>query len=124
VWTKRGDVGTTSPTVLARQEPLPKQSKYRSASLQHHPLIIAQAWNGCSCPLQLPRADSGRGVQLEQALPGAHQQAGQYASLHLEGKTCALSNQWGIASLPIIDEIASILPPDVKMTYSKTQKPS
>src|ERR1700677_3068646 len=50
MWTKRGDVGTTSPTVLARQEPLPKQSKYKFASLQHHPLIIAQTWNGCSCP--------------------------------------------------------------------------
>jgi|ERR1022692_665327 hypothetical protein len=52
VWTKRGDVGTTNPTELARQEPLPKRSKYRFASLQHHPLIIAQAWNGCSCPPQ------------------------------------------------------------------------
>ena len=47
--TKRGDVGTTRPTVLARQKPLPKQSKYRLASPQHHSLIIAQAWNGCSC---------------------------------------------------------------------------
>ena len=42
--TKRGDVGTTSPTVLARREPLSKQSKDKFASLQHHPLIIAQAW--------------------------------------------------------------------------------
>jgi hypothetical protein len=50
VWTKRGDVGTTSPTVLARQEPLPKRSKHRFASLQHYLLIIAEAWNGCSMP--------------------------------------------------------------------------
>jgi hypothetical protein len=42
--TKRGDVGTTSPTVLARREPLSKQSKDEFASPQHHPLIIAQAW--------------------------------------------------------------------------------
>jgi len=35
VRTKRGDVGTTSPTVLARQKSLPKQSKHRFASLQH-----------------------------------------------------------------------------------------
>src|ERR1017187_633217 len=48
VSTKRGDVGTTSPTVLARRELLTKQSKHRLASLQHHPLIIAQAWKGCS----------------------------------------------------------------------------
>jgi hypothetical protein len=59
VWTKRGDVGTTNPTELARQEPLPKRSKYRFASLQHHPLIIAQAWNGCSCPPQDPVRVSG-----------------------------------------------------------------
>ena len=39
--------------------------------------------------------------------------------LHLEGKTCALSNQWGIVSLPLINEIASFLPPEIKMTYSK-----
>jgi hypothetical protein len=37
VLTKRGDVGTTSPTALIRQEPPPKQSKYSFASLQHHP---------------------------------------------------------------------------------------
>lgn len=43
--------------------------------------------------------------------------------LHLEGKTCALSNQWGITSLPIIDQIASILPTDIEMTYSKTPEP-
>ena len=43
VWTKRGDIDTTSPTVLARQEPLPKQSKYRFTPFQHLPLIIAQA---------------------------------------------------------------------------------
>jgi hypothetical protein len=43
--------------------------------------------------------------------------------LHLEGKTCALSNQWGIASLPIIDEIASMLPANIKLTYSKTSEP-
>lgn len=54
VWTKRGDVGTTSPTVLVRLEPLPEQPRYRLASLQHHPLIIAQAWGGCSCALQGP----------------------------------------------------------------------
>jgi hypothetical protein len=40
--------------------------------------------------------------------------------LHLEGKTCAMSNQWGIGSLPLIDKIASILPPSMKMTYSQT----
>jgi hypothetical protein len=40
--------------------------------------------------------------------------------LHLEGKTCALSNQWSIVSLPLIDKIASALPPEVKMTYSKS----
>ena len=40
--------------------------------------------------------------------------------LHLEGKTCALSNQWGIANLPLIDEIAAALPPEVKMSYTKT----
>jgi hypothetical protein len=34
--------------------------------------------------------------------------------LHLEGKTCALSNEWSIVSLPLIDEIASALPPEVK----------
>lgn len=39
--------------------------------------------------------------------------------LHLEGKTCALSNQWSIVSLPLINEIASFLPPEIKMTYSK-----
>jgi hypothetical protein len=44
--------------------------------------------------------------------------------LHLEGKTCALSNQWGIASLPLIDEIISILPPDVQMSYSKNAETS
>jgi hypothetical protein len=27
-WTKRDDVGTTSPTVLSRQNPISKQSKY------------------------------------------------------------------------------------------------
>jgi hypothetical protein len=36
-WTKRGDVGTTRPTVLARQELLTTQSKYRFALLQHRP---------------------------------------------------------------------------------------
>jgi hypothetical protein len=46
-WTKRGDVGATSPTVVARQEPTPKQPKHTFASLQHHFLIIAQAWKGC-----------------------------------------------------------------------------
>ena len=51
-WTKRGDAGTTSPTALARQELLPKQSKYRFAPLQHRPLIIAQVCNGCSRPPQ------------------------------------------------------------------------
>lgn len=40
--------------------------------------------------------------------------------LHIEGKTCALSNQWGITNLPLIDEIASILPPEMKMSYSKS----
>jgi hypothetical protein len=35
--TKRGDVGTASPTARVRQEPPPSQSKYRFASLQHHP---------------------------------------------------------------------------------------
>jgi hypothetical protein len=40
--------------------------------------------------------------------------------LHLEGKTCALSNQWNITSLPLIDEISSVLPPEMKMTYSKS----
>jgi hypothetical protein len=50
LWTKRGDVGTTSPTTPARQKPRPKQSKHRFASLQHHPLIIAQAWKSGSCP--------------------------------------------------------------------------
>ena len=40
--------------------------------------------------------------------------------LPLEGKTCALSNQWSMASLPVIDKIASALPPEVKMTYSKS----
>jgi hypothetical protein len=59
VRTKRGDVGTTSPTVLARQKPLPKQSKHRFASLQHHPLIIAQAWNGCSSS---PQGSGSTGV--------------------------------------------------------------
>jgi hypothetical protein len=40
--------------------------------------------------------------------------------LHLEGETCALSNQWSVVSLPLIDKIASALPPEVKMTYSKS----
>jgi hypothetical protein len=44
--------------------------------------------------------------------------------LHLEGKTCALSNQWSIVSLPLIDKIASILPPEVKMSYSKSAESS
>jgi hypothetical protein len=35
--TKRGDVGTASPTARVRQEPPPSQSKYRFVSLQHHP---------------------------------------------------------------------------------------
>ena len=48
VSTKRGDDGTTSPTVLTRQNPISKQSKYRFVSLQHHSLIIAQTWKGCS----------------------------------------------------------------------------
>ena len=52
MWTTRVDVGTASPIVLARQKPLPKQSKNKFASLQHRPLIIAQTWNGCSCPPQ------------------------------------------------------------------------
>jgi len=34
-WTKRGDVGTTSPTILTRQKTLSKQSKYRFVSLEH-----------------------------------------------------------------------------------------
>jgi hypothetical protein len=42
--TKRGDVGATYPTLLARQWRLTKQSKHRFASLLHLPLIIAQAW--------------------------------------------------------------------------------
>jgi hypothetical protein len=37
VSTKRGDVGATSRTVLARQDPLIKQSKHRFVSLQHQP---------------------------------------------------------------------------------------
>ena len=41
--TNLGDVGTTSPTVPARQQPPPRQSKYRFASLQHHSLTIARA---------------------------------------------------------------------------------
>ena len=43
--------------------------------------------------------------------------------LHLEGKTCALSTQWGIGNLPIVDKIAALLPPDVKMSYTKTPEP-
>jgi len=46
--TKRADVGATSPSVLVRQWPLPKQSKHQFASWQHHILIIAQAWKACS----------------------------------------------------------------------------
>jgi hypothetical protein len=38
--TKRGDVGATSPTVLVRQGPPPKQSKHKFAPLQHRLLII------------------------------------------------------------------------------------
>lgn len=41
--TNLGDVGTTSPTVPARQQPPPRQSKYRFASLQHNSLTIALA---------------------------------------------------------------------------------
>jgi hypothetical protein len=37
VWTRHGDVGTTRTTVRVRQEPSPDQSKYRFASLEHHP---------------------------------------------------------------------------------------
>jgi hypothetical protein len=40
--------------------------------------------------------------------------------LHLEGKTCALSNQWSIVSLPLIDEVATALLPAVEMTYAKS----
>jgi hypothetical protein len=40
--------------------------------------------------------------------------------LHLEGKTCALSNQWSIVSIPLVDKIVSALPPEVKMVYSKS----
>jgi hypothetical protein len=42
----------------------------------------------------------------------------------VQGKTCALSNQWGIASLPIVDKIAAMLPPEIKMSYSKTPEES
>jgi len=44
--------------------------------------------------------------------------------LHPEDKTCALSNQWGIGSLPIINELARFFPPDKKMTCSKTPEAS
>jgi len=40
--------------------------------------------------------------------------------LRIEGKTCALSTQWGIGNLPIVDKIAAMLPLDIKMSYSKT----
>jgi hypothetical protein len=38
---------------------------------------------------------------------------------HIEGKTCALSNQWSFESLSLIGEINSYLPPEKKMSYSK-----
>jgi hypothetical protein len=44
--------------------------------------------------------------------------------LHPEDKTCALSNQWGIGSLPIINELARFFPPDKKMTCSETPEAS
>jgi hypothetical protein len=40
--------------------------------------------------------------------------------LHVEGKTCALSNQWSIASLPLLDKLISSLPSGMDMTYSKS----
>jgi hypothetical protein len=44
--------------------------------------------------------------------------------LHPEGKTCALSNQSGIGSLPIINDFTGIFLPDIKKTYSKTPEAS
>ncbi len=32
--------------------------------------------------------------------------------LHVDGDTYALSNQWGIASLPFLNKVISELPPD------------
>jgi hypothetical protein len=51
--TMRADVGTTSPTVRVHREPPPNQSKYRFASLQHHPpdyrsTPTTRKWKGCS----------------------------------------------------------------------------
>jgi hypothetical protein len=37
---------------------------------------------------------------------------------HSAGRTYALSNQWGLSTLPVVDEIISLVPPGA-ITYTK-----
>ena len=74
--TKRGDVGATDPTRLARQWRLTKQSRHRFASLLHHPLIIAHAWKGCSWATlrkRIRRIDGSRTLLYRRNILGFHE---------------------------------------------------